>query len=51
MQDVTAKYAKSSKPFVFPFTALFTPAILAIGGITAYNRLQSFERIAVDCKQ
>jgi HlyD family secretion protein len=41
MQDTTANYAKSSKPFVRPLTALFTTAILTMGGITAYSLWQS----------
>ncbi len=41
MQNATANYAKSSKPFVRPLSALFTTVILAMGGITAYSLWQS----------
>ena len=41
MQDTTTNYAKDSKPFVRPLTVLFTTAILAMGGITAYSLGQS----------
>ncbi len=41
MQDAKARYANSFKPFVRPLSALFTTAILAMGGITAYSLWQS----------
>ena len=41
MQNAKANYAKSSKPFVRPLSALFTTVILAMGGITAYSLWQS----------
>ena len=41
MQDATANYAKSFKPFARPLTVLFTAAILAMGGMTAYSLRQS----------
>ncbi len=47
MQDTTANYAKSSKPFVRPLTAFFTTAILAMGGITAYS-LRQFSQTGVE---
>ncbi len=45
MQNATASYAKSSKPLVRPLTALFTTAILAMGGITAYSLWQSSQTV------
>ena len=39
MQNTT-RYAKYFKPFILPFSALVTTAILATGGITAYSLWQ-----------
>ena len=41
MQEVTANYAKFSKPFVRPAAMLFTTVILTIGGGGAYGLWQS----------
>jgi HlyD family secretion protein len=45
MQNTTANYVKSSKPLVRPLTVLFSTAILAMGGITAYNFWQSSQTV------
>ena len=45
MQNTTANYVKSSKPFFRPLTGLFTTAIIAMGGVTAYSLWQSSQTV------
>lgn len=45
MQNTTANYVKSSKPFVRTLTGLFTTAIIAMGGITTYSLWQSSQTL------